>query len=128
MAHQSLRHNESYQRNAGSLAIAVMALYSKFEVGKVYTATELQAGLLACLNLDAGLNTYKHKYEAQRQRIDQTLKTLRYFFEVEATKQRHGNELARAYKLGNINKAALFGTDVEPALFTGEPVFEEAPF
>lgn len=129
MGHQFLRHNESYQRNAGSLVIAVMALYNKFEVGKSYTSAELQAGLLACLDLDAGLNTYKHKHEAQRQRHDQTLKTLRYFFELETAVQRHGNELVKAYKLGGIDKAALFGTDVEPALFgTEEPVFEEAPF
>lgn len=131
MAHQYLRHNESYQRNAGSLVIAVMALYNKFEVGKSYTSAELQAGLLACLNLDAGLNTYKHKYEAQRQRIDQTLKTLRYFFEVEATKQRQGKELVKAYKLGSINKAALFGSNEVPeavAYFDGVPIFEETPF
>ena len=83
--------NGNYYQNLSGFAIVLNAIYGMFQTGKGYAPGELKNILLDCLKLDKGLNLYK--YQADEKRIDQAIKTLKYFFEVEKKSQRiNGNK------------------------------------
>jgi VirE N-terminal domain len=111
---QDLRNNEEYMSSNRMFSILIQKFDNTFDITKTYGSDEIRSMVVECLSLDKSIfldpfltEKEENSEENSKKRIDKCLKVLRLFFDVNNIAQRNGKDVAKVYRICNLNFAKL---------------------
>lgn len=122
IAAHRLRSNSEYMRGDRLLAIQMLALFDRLQIGTKYTAEQLRGVLVNVLAMDTSINL--QKWQPEPEDTDAVVKVnrrginiLRVFFDIEKTGRAGSNAVLCPRKsVFSLNKIQIFG-DTETTFF-----------